>query len=204
MGQKDSARKRADIFIWVSMDALRIWKRKGKEEKGIPFQPEKDQKIPYVPKFHCLWEDPKRYSEELRKAVGRGKFRVLLALPEDVTFIETTALVEFVMQALGRRLKRRRGLSACPQSVCLGPSDETFIAVTRTCRCYCVARVQDGEIADSQLLDAHSGGRNELDRTVRDFTIRDGLPVYYPEDDEDWALIAVGKNVPFSRIATMD
>ncbi|MDE7246095.1 MAG: hypothetical protein K2O18_19270 [Oscillospiraceae bacterium] len=207
MGETGSALERADIFIWVGMEALQIWDRRREVEKGIPFLLKRDQKIPYVPKFHCLWEDPDHYSQELRKAVGRGKLRVLLAVPEDATYIETTALVEFVAQAFGRQLKKRRGLVSCSQSVSLGKPDEHFIAITRTCRCYCVARVKDGKIADSQLLDAHGGGRNAntVEFAVRDFSAAAAsMPVYYPESDEDWALMSAGKNVPFSRIATMD
>lgn len=204
MGEKDSALKRADIFIWVGMDALHIWNRKREEEKGIPFLQGDDQKIPYVPKFHCLWEDPAHYCKELRKAVGRGKFRVLMAIPEDVTFIESTALEDFIYQAMDHHLKRR-GLVTCPQSLALGPPDEHYIAATRTCRCYGIARVKNGQIADSQLLDAHKSDRAALDWAVRDLSTKDtALPVYYAESEEDWALMGLGRNVPFSRIATMD
>ncbi len=205
MGAKGSGLERTDLLIWVGMEALQIWNRKREEEKGIPFLQEKNQKIPYVPKFHCLWEDPVHYSKELRRAIGRGRFRVLLAMPEDITFIESTALKDFIYQAMGGRLKRFHGLTACPQSVLLGPYGEHYIAATRTCRCYCLAEVKNGEIVDSQLLDAYQSDRNSLDWAVRDLSAKNsGIPVYYPESEEDWALMGIGENVPFSQIATMD
>ena len=206
MGETGSALERADIFIWAGMEALQVWNRRQKEEIGIPFLQDKDQKIPYVPKFHCLWEDPDHYSRELRKAVGRGRHRIAMAMPEDATFIESTALEEFITQALGRRLRKRGGFTACSQSVSLGAPDEHFIAVTRTCRCYSVARVKNGKIADSRLLDAHSGDRTAVDRTVQELSgaSASGMPVYYMENDEDWALMSVGKNRSFSRVAGMN
>lgn len=196
--------QRSDIFIWIGEDAMHVWDRRRDEESEIPFVLLKSQKIPYVPQFHILWEDPAYYQSELRDALGRGKHRVLLAIPEDVTAVERIALEDFIYAALERRLKRN-GLLVCSHSVVLG--EDRYIAVTRTCRCYCVALVEDGEVSESRLLDAHKSERSTLDWEVRDYRRASGdheLPVYYPETEEDWTLMGLGKSVSFSRMATMD
>lgn len=207
MREKRTPLQIADVLIWVGGDALLIWDRRRKQEKKVPFSLEDTQKIPYIPKFHILWENPAYYQTELRKALGRGKFRILLSVPEDVTFIEKTALEDFIYAAMGRRLKRRRGLAVCSHSVLLGRPKGQYIAATRTCRCYCIALVKDGEIIDSELIDAFRSDRGALDWSVHDLAVKaksSRLKVYYPESEEDWTLINLGVNVPFSRIATMD
>ena len=204
MWDKRTPLQKADVFIWVGEDALLIWNRRREQEQRLSL--DIGQKIPYVPHFHVLWEDPKHYQTELRKLLGRGKKRVLLAVPDDTTFIERTALEDFIRASLGARLKRK-GLTTCSHSVSLGRPDNQYIAATRTCRCYCIALVKNGEVVDSQLLDAHRSERNALEWEIRDFRNQanePGLRVYYPETEEDWTLMGLGKNVSFQRIATMD
>ena len=204
MFDKRTPLQRADVFIWTGEDGLHIWDRRREQEKSISF--DTGWKVPYVPRFHVLWEEPKHYQEELRRALGRGKKRVLLAVPDDATFIERTALEDFICASLGRRLKRR-GLTICSHSVSLGKPTGQYIAATRTCRCYCVALVTDGVVTDSQLLDAHRSERGALEREIYDFREEAGEPglkVYYPETEEDWTLMGLGKNVSFVRRATMD
>lgn len=206
MWDKRTPLQRADVLIWTGAEALYIWDRRRKERRDIPFSEGDSQNIPYVPKFHVLWEKPKHYQSELRKLVGWRKCRVLLAVPEDISFIEKIALEDFIYSALGTRLKRR-GLASCSHSLTLGKPTETYIAATRTCRCYCIALVQEGKVTDSELLDAYRLDRFALDGIVRDFQDiahdRD-LRVYYPETEEDWALMGLGKNVSFAKIAAMD
>lgn len=202
MFDKRTPLQKADVFIWTGEDALRIWDRRREEEKSIAF--DTGWKVPYVPRFHVLWEEPKHYQDALRKALGRGKKRILLAVPDDATFIERTALEDFVCASLGRRLKKR-GLTICSHSVSLGKGQ--YIAATRTCRCYCVALVKEGVVTSSQLLDAHRSERGALEREIYDF--RDeagelGLKVYYPETEEDWTLMGLGKSISFAQMATMD
>lgn len=207
MWKKRTPLQRANVFIWVGGDGLRIWDKRKKQERVIPFDMEDALNIPYVPRFHTLWERPKYYQTELRKILGISRRRVLMAVPEDVTFVERTALEDFIHAALGHRLRRRRGLMVCPHSVALGRPKGQYIAVSRTCRCYCVALVKDGEMTDFELLDAYRADRFALDGIVRDFRAQahdSGLKVYYPETEEDWAMMALGKNVPFAKIASMD
>ena len=204
MFDKRTPLQRADVFIWTGEDGLHIWDRRREQEKSISF--DTGWKVPYVPRFHVLWEEPKHYQEELRRALGRGKKRVLMAVPDDATFIERTALEDFICASLGRRLKRR-GLTICSHSVSLGKPTGQYIAATRTCRCYCVSLVTDGVVTDSQLLDAHRSERGALEREIYDFREQageQGLKVYYPETEEDWTLMGLGKNVSFVRMATMD
>ena len=189
MFDKRTPLQRADVFIWTGEDGLHIWDRRREQEKSISF--DTGWKVPYVPRFHVLWEEPKHYQEEL---------------PDDATFIERTALEDFICASLGRRLKRR-GLTICSHSVSLGKPTGQYIAATRTCRCYCVALVTDGVVTDSQLLDAHRSERGALERDIYDFREEAGEPglkVYYPETEVDWTLMGLGKNVSFVRMATMD
>ena len=62
-------------------------------------------------------------------------------------------------------------------------------------------------MTSSQLLDAHRSERGALEREIYDF--RDeagelGLKVYYPETEEDWTLMGLGKSISFAQMATMD
>ena len=199
--KKRTPLQRANVFIWVGDDMLRIWDRRREQETDIPF--DVGQHVPYVPHFHVLWEEPKHYQSALRGALGWGKKRVLIAVPDDASFIERTALEDFVCASLRRRLKRK-GLMLCSHSASLGKGQ--YIAATRTCRCYCVALVKSGEVQDSRLLDVHRSERGALEWEIKSFRDEAGaeLKVYYPETEEDWALMGVGKNVSFTRIATMD
>ena len=93
MWDKRTPLQKADVFIWTGEDALRIWDRRRGQEQEIPF--DHGQKVPYVPRFHLLWEDPKHYQEALRRALGRGKKRILLAVPDDAFYPEEEGVVTY-------------------------------------------------------------------------------------------------------------
>ena len=89
---------RADAVLWVGTEAVYVWDKRAGVEAGIPFTGDALRDIPYVPKLHDLWEDAPHYQEALRDIVGGGFFRkkrILVAVPQDATTVEVTALEEF-------------------------------------------------------------------------------------------------------------
>lgn len=200
--------RRADVLLWVGNEALYVWAKQGDVEAGIPLAGEGLEDIPYVPRFHCLWEAPEHYQQALRDILGGGVFskkRVLMAVPQDATTIEVTALEDFVQAAMGGALKGRDGLVLVPQSVALHGSAGSYVALGRSCRCYSVALIKDGEVVEDVLLDAHQTSRNEILGQVRAFRGRTGslaLEIFYPRTEEDRLLKGLGGPVGFSGIAT--
>lgn len=201
--------RRADAVLWVGTEAVYVWDKRAGVEAGIPFAGDALRDIPYVPKLHDLWEDPPRYQEALRDIVGGGFFRkkrILVAVPQDATTVEVTALEDFVRAALGAALKRG-GLWLYPQSIVLHGGTGTYVALNRSCRCYSVALVRDGEVAGEVLLDAQTASRNAVLSEIRAFRGRTGqmaLEIYYPLMEEDRTLVGLGAPVAFSGIAVGD
>lgn len=196
--------RRADILLWTGVEAIRIWDRRSRTGNCIRFTGGSGQWIPYVPRFYDVWEDAGRYQDELRDALELsawslwGKRRVLLAAPEDLTAIESIALEDFVYAAVGANLKRRRGVILCSQSQLLRPPAGQYMAVTRSCRCYCVAVVQNGVVEDRALLDVNECTREVILRQIRDFHSRyhnNAMEVFYPQTEEDFFLKGMGAPV---------
>lgn len=207
MRDYDKELRRADAVLWVGSEAIYVWDRRAGVEAGIPLAGDAPEEIPYVPKLHELWEDAPRYQEALREIVGGGFFRkkrVLVAVPQDATTVEVTALEDFVRAAMGGALKRG-GLCLFPQSVALHGGTGTYVALNRSCRCYSVALVRDGEVADEVFMDVQTTSRSGLLSEVRGFRSRTGqmaLEIYYPQTEEDRTLTGLGAPVGFSGIAT--
>jgi len=125
---------RADAVLWVGTEAVYVWDKRAGVEAGIPFTGDALRDIPYVPKLHELWEDAPHYQEALRDIVGGGFFRkkrILVAVPQDATTVEVTALEDFVRAALGASLKRG-GLWLYPQSIVLRGGAGTYVALNRS------------------------------------------------------------------------
>ena len=200
--------QRADALLWVGNEALHIWDARDESESCIRLLGREGDWIPYVPAFYDIWEDPERYQQELRDILGGvrlvGRRRVLLCAPEDLTQIEAIALEDFLQAAMGGGLKRSNGVILCSQSQVLQKPGERSIAVTRSCRCYCVAVVEDGEVTEKVLLDVNECTRDVLLRQIRDFHSRyrdSAMEVCYPEVDADLLMDGVGGEISLARIA---
>lgn len=204
MGELDRDFRRADTLLWFGNEAIYIWDMRKDTESCIRLLG-KDVWIPYVPKFYNIWEDSGRYQEELRNVLGSSplnKRRILVAAPDDLTVIESIAIEDFIYAAMGAGVKYK-GLMMYSQSQLLRPPEGRCIAMTRSCRCYCAALVQDGEVLERVLLDVNECTREELLRTVRDFHSRyhdNAIEVYYPQTEEDWLLMGLGAPVDFEQI----
>lgn len=192
-----------DTFLWIGNEAIHVWDQRNAQVGYIPFINGSAGEIPYVPKFHSVWEDSPHYQEELRGLLGKRRRRVLLAVPEDATAIERTALEDFVHAAIGDRLKRLEGLAVCTQSQVLRASSGTFIALTSSCRCCCVALVRDGEVQAKTLLDAAESSRTDLFVPIRDYRSKHPsgmLDIYYPQTEENQILAGLGTPVSFEQM----
>lgn len=200
--------RHADVVLWVGNEALYVWVKQGGVEAGIPFAEGTRSNIPYVPKLHFLWEDAAHYQQALRDITGGAFFhkeRVLMAVPQDATTVELTALEDFVHAAMGNGLKKRDGLILFPQSVALHGSTGAYIALGRSCRCYSVSLVRGGEVAEEVLLDSQQTSRNEILGQIRAFRGHSGnmaLDIFYPRTEEDRTILGLGEPVGFAGIAS--
>lgn len=204
-----SRTRRADYLLWIGSDAIYTWDRRTGSEGCIRFSGPQRQWIPYVPGFHEIWEDGGRYQQELREVLELGQFRllgkrrILMAVPEDLTQIEHIALEDFIYAAVGGSLKRRRGLQLVPQSELLPPAPGRYIAVTRSCRCYCAAVVEERKTVEKVLLDVNECSRESLLRQIRDFHsfYHDStMEVCYPRMDVDLILDNLGAELGMGDI----
>lgn len=193
-----------DTLLWFGTEGLYAGDSRDGAESCIPLLGG-DAWIPYVPKFYDVWENGAHYQEELRGLLGRTplrKRRVLVAAPDDLTAIETIAIEDFIYAALGGSVKYK-GLLLRSHSQMLGSREDRYIAVTRSCRCYCAALVQNGEVAEKALMDVNDCTRDALIRAVRDFHSRchdNSIEVRYPQMEEDWLLMGLGAAVEFGQM----
>lgn len=204
----DKLVRNADALLWVGNEALHIWDARDASEGCIRLLGREGDWIPYVPAFYDIWEDAPRYQRQLRDILGGarlwGKRRVLVCAPEDLTQIEAIALEDFLYAAMGGGLKKRNGVVVCSQSQVLQKPGERTIAVTRSCRCYCAAVVEDGEVLEKVLLDVNECSREDLLRQIREFHSRyrdSAMEARYPQIDADLLLDGIGGEVSLARMA---
>lgn len=176
-------RDRADHIIWIGSESIHIRHKKEAVNERIELPPAGP--VPFVPRFHGLWEEAsqKTCQSQLTKALG-GHLRmrmscILAAIPDDATWIEARALQEFfLISGSGAPDKR---LFFCPQSLLLRPVWESFIAVTWSCRCLSICLVRNGAVASRVHLDIARCGLEELAEAIGGLCPNERLPVYYPE-----------------------
>lgn len=195
-------RDRADHIIWIGGEAIHIRHKKGASNERIELPP--TGPVPFVPRFHGLWEDAsqKDCQSQLTKALG-GHLRmrmsyILAAIPDDATWIETRALQEhFLISGSGAPDKR---LFFCPQSLLLCPAQEPCIAVTWSCRCLSVCLVRNGVVAGRTYLDLPRSGPEELAKAIGGLCPNERLPVYYPEIEAAPLPEMPGSGVPLEQL----
>ena len=86
-------------------------------------------------------------------------------------------------------------------------SQTAYVALNRSCRCYSVALVRDGEVAEEVLLDAQTTSRSAVLSEIRAFRGRTGqmaLEICYPLMEEDRTIVGLGAPVAFAGIAVGD
>lgn len=195
-------RDRADHIIWIGSEAIHIRHKKGVSNERIELPP--TGPVPFVPRFHGLWEEAsqKDCQSRLTKALG-GHLRmrmsyILVAIPDDATWIETRALQEhFLISGSGAPDKR---LFLCPQSLLLHPAREPFISVTWSCRCLSVCLVRNGAVAGRVYLDTVCRGTEELAGAIRSLCPNEPLPVYYPKIETAPLSAMPGTGVPLEQL----
>lgn len=195
-------RNRADHIIWIGSDVIQIWHKKEGSKDQIDLPPVGS--VPFVPRFHGLWEEvsQKACQSQLTKALG-GHLRmrmsyILAAIPDDTTWIETRALQEFfLISGSGAPDKR---LFFCPQSLLLCPTRESFIAVTWSCRCFSISLVKNGAVAGRMHLDITQSGLDELAKAIGSFCPDERPPVYYPQIEASPLLEMPGTGVSLEQL----
>ena len=176
------ARNRANHVIWVGNDALYIWHKKEAVKEQIELPPA--GAVPFVPRFHGIWEEAsqKDCQTQLTNALG-GRLRmrmsrILVAIPDDITWIETRALQDFFLMSGSGALDK--GVFFYPQSVLLGPSEESFTALTWSCRCLNVCQVRNGTVISYVHLDHSHCDPKDLASAIKSISPNEHLPVYFP------------------------
>lgn len=172
----------ADSFIWIGGEAIYVRRRGNAATVKLELPPASP--VPYVPRLYGVWEEAeqKGCQQRLTQALG-GRLRtragrILVAIPDDITWIETRALQDyFLMAGSGAPDKR---LFLFPQSVLLHPAQEPFLAVTWSCRCLSVCQVRDGAAIGRVYLDIARSGPEELAGAISSLCAAERLPVYYP------------------------
>lgn len=176
------ARNRADDFIWIGNEAIYVQHRG--DAASVKVELPSADPIPYVPRLHGIWDEAvqKSSQQRLTQALG-GRLRmqmahILVAIPDDTTWIELRALQDyFLMSGSGAPDKR---LFFYPQSVLLRPAQESFLAITWSCRCLSVCHVHNGSVADRIRLDIARSGADELAGAIGGLCLSGHLPVYHP------------------------
>lgn len=132
-----------DLLIWVGNEALFLWDRKRGELDPLIY-PVSPEPIPGLPRHCFLWEDSKAQTDALRRRAGAGPLsrrRVLLAVPDDASWVERRALEDFVRMACIER-HGEKGLMLRPQGELLGVGD--YLALNWSCRCVTASLVRGG------------------------------------------------------------
>lgn len=191
--------KTIDYFLWIGNNAIHIWSQKERSAQQVVFHPK--ESIPYVPKFHAVWEGTD-CPDQLRRMIG-GKFRarmsrILMAVPDDISCIEEKALEEFAMFA--RSSMSEKKFLMVPQALILEPALEKYIAITWSCRCFSVSLVQNKAVIKKNWTDISSNQENLLSE-VKKICPYENLPVIYPQIDTSPFPLAFGKGIPLEDIA---
>ncbi|MCI8478807.1 MAG: hypothetical protein HFE97_10825 [Oscillospiraceae bacterium] len=203
--QLSQARRCADYVLWIGTDAIYVWNKKEGKQDRIPFSP--PEEIPYVPNFHTLWEDTKArevpYMTALTRLLG-GRLRakmscILLAAPDDITWIERRALEDFALMAGAGAVNKR--LFFCPQSVALRPPEEQFLAITWSCRCFTLCLVREGAVEKTYWLPLSQTSREALHSAVKRL---ESLPVYYPQIEPAPFPLDIGTGRSLGQLAALD
>lgn len=195
-------RNRADHIIWIGSEAIHIRHKKGVSNEQIELPPAGP--VPFVPRFHGLWEETsqKGCQSRLTKALG-GHLRmrmsyILAAIPDDATWIEIRALQEhFLISGSGAPDKR---LFFCPQSILLHLAQEPFITVTWSCRCLSICLMRNGALAGRVYLDIAHCGPEELAEAISGLCPNEPLPVYYPKIEGAPLPKMPGTGVPLKQL----
>lgn len=197
------ARNRANQVIWVGNDALYIWHKKEAVKEQIELPPAGP--VPFVPRLHGIWEEAsqKVCQTQLSNALG-GRLRmrmshILVAMPDDITWIETRALQDFfLMSGSGAPDKR---VFFYPQSVLLGPSGESFTAVTWSCRCLNVCQVRNSTVISRIHLDHSHCDSKDLASAIKSISPYEHLPVYFPGIETTPIAMESGQKISLEQIA---
>lgn len=134
-----------DLLLWVGNEALYLWDRKRGELEPLPY-PVPPEPVPGLPRHCLLWEDSKTTTNALRRHAGAGPLsrrRVLLAVPDDASWVERRALDDFVRMACIER-HGEKGLLLRPQGELLGDGQGPYLALNWSCRCVTATLVQGG------------------------------------------------------------
>lgn len=198
------ARKRANHAVWIGSEAIYVWHKKDASVERVELPPAGP--VPYVPRFQGVWEEAsqKAFQSQLTSALG-GRLRIrmsdiLVAIPDDATWIETRALQDFfLMSGSGAPDKK---LFFYSQSVLLGPSEHSFIAVTWSCRCFSVCLIQNGTVQNRIHLAAGHCKPEDLDTAIRSINFGSNLPIYYSDAETAPISQIPGTAVPMGQLFT--
>lgn len=192
----DHTRKGMEYLLWIGNNSIYIWNKKENKEERIDLT--LSEKIPYVPKFHAVWEET-YYCDKLNRAFGGTPWihrkRIIMAVPDDITWIEKRALIEFAIRAgAGKKL------TLYPQSLLLNPLAERYIAVTWSCRCLSICLIKDG-IAEKKDWLAISSTWEDFISKIGSIGFYDDVPTFYPQIEPPPFLFKIGTGLSLEKLA---
>lgn len=188
--------KGIDYLLWIGNDSIYIWNRKENKEERIDLSPAEN--IPYIPKFHTVWDETYSF-DTINRALGGNPWihikRVMMAVPDDITRIERQALTEFALMAgIGRKL------ALCSQSLLLSPLAARYISITWSCRCFSICLVNNG-IPVKKSWVGISNAQSDLIAEIKNIDSGENLPVFYPQIEEPPFPIKIGDGLSLERLA---
>ncbi len=188
--------KGIDYLLWIGNDSIYIWNRKENREEHIDLSSEEN--IPYIPKFHTIWDGTYSF-DALKRALGGNPWihikRVIMAAPDDITRIEKQALWEFALMAgMGRKL------ALCSQSLLLNPLAARYISVTWSCRCFSICLVNDGAIVRKTYVNIFNAQKGLIDG-IKKIDSGENLPVFFPQIEPPPFPLKIGAGLALDRIA---
>ena len=125
------------------------------------------ENIPNVPFYHHIWNDSAKYvklyknfdkNELMNNSLMSGliKSHIYLAIPDDALEVDSRMIQEFLMKC-GSKI-----VNVTPECMLVSRQDDTYVAVSFTCRMIILSYIKAGNIAHQQYLERNDYSFDEL------------------------------------------
>jgi len=149
--------------------------------------------MPNIPFYHEIWNDSAKYmklykhfykNELMNNSIMSGlkKSHTYLAIPDDAVEVDRRMVQEFLLSC-GSKI-----VNVTPECRLVSQQDDTYVAVSFTCRMIVLSYIKAGNIAHQQYLESNNYSLDELKSQInkllnnREFG---KLPVYLNGEIKD-------------------